>query len=265
MTDFKNTWGLITGASAGIGEAYARAFAQEGMNLILVARREDRLQKLAQELRNSFETNVIVKAVDLLSVGQPDNLIQELTQFGPPVDLLVNNAGFGVWTKCETTDPAQVDAMLRLNILVLTQLTYAFLPQMLSRGAGTIINVASRAAFQPVPFMPAYAASKAYALSFSEALWAETKGRGVHVMAICPGVVKTEFLDLAHMPKRFAMAALSCDDVVQATLRGLRRKQPTVVVGLIPKLMALLPRILPRTFVARMAIGFMKPSENAEE
>lgn len=265
MTDFKNKWGLITGASAGIGEAYAQAFAKQGMNLILVARREERLQKLAQELNSAFGVKVIIKAVDLLAPGQPQALLDDLATSGPDVDLLVNNAGFGVWAKCENTDPARVEEMLRLNILVLTQLTYAFLPKMISRGSGTIINVASRAAFQPVAYTPAYAASKAYVLSFSEALWAEIRGRGVHVMAVCPGVVKTEFLDLARMPSRFSMTALSCEDVVNATLKGLRKKKPTVIVGLIPKLMTLLPRFLPRSIVARIPVRFMKPDDDQGE
>ncbi|MCA9031015.1 MAG: SDR family oxidoreductase [Planctomycetaceae bacterium] len=265
MTHFENKWCLITGASAGIGAAYARAFAAEGANLILVARREERLNSLAVELQTSHGIKTVVKAVDLLADGLPQQLIEELGNEGLQVDILINNAGFGMWSRCEHTNPNQVDNMLQLNINVLALLTYAYLPGMLSRKSGTIVNVASRAAFQPVVYMPAYAASKAFVLSFSEALWAETRGRGVHVMAVCPGVVNTEFIELADMPTRLSSIALSCDDVVKATMSGLRRKRPSIIVGIIPSILTFLNRFLPRTLLARMSMNFMRPDADAEE
>jgi short-subunit dehydrogenase len=259
MKDFKNRWALITGASTGIGEEFARRLGALGMNLVIAARRIDRLEAIADDVRNAHGVTVHAIQCDFLAEGQPDRLVQQVAELGITVDLLINNAGVGVMSRCESTDVDEVQRMLDLNIGVLTRMTYAYLKPMLARGSGTIVNLASRASFQPVGYMPAYGASKAYVLSFTEALWAEVRGRGVHVMAVCPGFIKTEFLDVAHMPPRFAKMSLTPKDVVDATLKGLRRRWPYVVVGLSSNVMTFLPRLFPRGGVAIFSEQFMRP------
>jgi short-subunit dehydrogenase len=259
MKDFKNRWGLITGASSGIGEEFARRLGALGMNLVLAARRVDRLNAIADDVRNAHNVTVHAIQCDLLADGQPDRLIQQVAELGVTIDLLLNNAGFGLMARCESTDVHEVQRMLDLNISVLTRMTYAFLKPMLKRGSGTIINLASRASFTPVVYMPAYGASKAYVLSFSEALWSEVRTRGVHVMAVCPGFIKTEFLDVARMPARFAKMSLTPKDVVDASLKGIRRRWPYVVVGLNSNVMTFLPRLFPRGMVSIASEQFMRP------
>lgn len=259
MKDFKNRWGLITGASSGIGEEFARRLGSLGMNLVLAARRIDRLDAIADDLRNKHGVSVHSIQCDFLAEGQPERLVQQVAELGVMIDLLVNNAGFGINSRCEETDVVEVQRMIDLNVGVLTRMTYAYLQPMLTRGAGSIINIASQASFQPVAYMPAYGATKAYVLSFTEALWAEVRSRGVHVMAVCPGFIKTEFLDVAQVPAKLSKSALTPKDVVDATLKGLRRRRPYVVVGLQANVMTFLPRLLPRGMVAIASEQFMRP------
>ncbi len=261
MKDFKNRWGLITGASSGIGEEFARQLAGLGMNLYLVARREDRMNAIADDLRGKHNVAVKVIAADLLADGQPDGLVRQIAESGDAIDLLINNAGFGITVRAEETDADEIQRMLDLNVGVLTRLTYAYLKPMLERGSGGIINIASRASFTPVPYMSAYGASKSYVLYFSEALWAEVRGRGVDVLAVCPGFVKTEFLDVADVPDRFAKSALTPKDVVDAALKGLRRRWPYVVVGFSNNVMTFVPRLAPRGTVAVFAEQYMRPKK----
>ncbi len=259
MKDFKNRWGLVTGASTGIGEEFARRLGALGMNLVLAARRIDRLDAIADDLRHAHNVTVHAMQCDFLAEGQPDRLVQQVAELGVTIDLLVNNAGFGVTTLCDETDVEKVGQMIDLNVGVLTRMTYAYLKPMLARGSGAIVNVASQASFQPVTYMPAYGATKAYVLSFTEALWSEVRTRGVHVMAVCPGFIKTEFLDVAHVPARFAKSALTPRHVVDAALKGLRRRWPYVVVGLNANVMTFLPRLFPRGSVAIVSERFMRP------
>ncbi len=259
MKDFKNRWGLITGASSGIGEEFARRLGSLGMNLVLAARRVDRLNAIADEVRNAHNVTVHAIQADLLADGQPDRLVQQVAELGVTIDLLINNAGFGITTLCEETDVDEVQRMIDLNVGVLTRMTYAYLKPMLARGSGTIVNIASQASFQPVAYMPAYGATKAFVLTFSEALWSEVRTRGVHVMAVCPGFIKTEFLDVAQVPARFAKSALTPKHVVDAAIKGLRRRWPYVVVGLNANVMTFLPRLFPRGAVAVVSEKFMRP------
>lgn len=261
MKDFKGRWALITGASSGIGEEFARRLAALGMNLVIVARREERLNAIADDARAKNNVQVHVIAADLLAPGQPDELVRRVAELGVSVDLLINNAGFGVMAHCEVTDVDEVQRMLDLNINVLTRLTYAYLKPMLQRASGSIVNLASRASFQPVAYMPAYGASKAYVLSFSEALWSEVRERGVHVMAVCPGFIDTEFLDNAHMPKRFSQFALTPKDVVDSSLKALRKRRHYVVVGWKANVMTFFPRIFARRGVAIFSEKLMRPRQ----
>ncbi|MGV2333713.1 MAG UNVERIFIED_CONTAM: SDR family NAD(P)-dependent oxidoreductase [Planctomycetaceae bacterium] len=186
LENFNDRWALVTGASSGIGAEFAVQLASRGMHLILAARRREQMTKLATDLNTRHGTRCHVVTIDLTDPDSGALLYDELKRLGVTVDLLVNNAGCGLIGQIETTSPEEVRRMLQLNLLTLTDLTYRFLPEMLERGKGAIINLSSQAAFQPVAFMEAYAASKSYILHFSEALWAESRSRGVTVMALCP-------------------------------------------------------------------------------
>lgn len=193
MNDRKEKQGvLITGASAGIGRALAACFAAGGHDLILVARREQVLQQLAAELNERHGVKVVPIAMDLASPQAPQQLQQIVQQHGLEVDVLVNNAGVLEAGAFRLSDPEAVQRMLRLNVLALTGLTHAFLAGMVERGYGRVLNVASVAAFQPVVGLAAYAATKAYVLSLSEALGEELRGSGVTVTALCPGLTDTD-------------------------------------------------------------------------
>ena len=192
---------LITGGSAGIGREFARQLAPCARTLVLVARREQRLNELRDELRSqNRQLNVYVRAVDLCDKSQIDELVRRLEENRIEVDFLINNAGLGDYGSFATSNPERDAQIIQVNIVALTSLTRRLLPQMISRKRGAILNVSSSAGFLPIPGMAVYAASKAYANSFSEALRAELCGTGVTVTALCPGPVHTEFGDVAIRP-----------------------------------------------------------------
>jgi short-subunit dehydrogenase len=259
MQDFQGKWALITGASSGIGADFARQLAPLGMHLILTARREDRLQKLAEQIRSDHGVEVVVLVADLLADDQPDQLLQQVRELGHPIELFINNAGFGGLAKFQETDPETVDQMVNLNVRVATRLLYGIVPAMCERRSGTVVNLASTASFQPVVFMPAYAATKSYMLYFSEALWPELKKFNVHVMALCPGFTRTEFLDVANIKGWQTRFAHTSPQVVSAAIRGIRRRKPVVVVGWLNWMLAQFPRFVPRALLARLSMYYMKP------
>jgi uncharacterized protein len=262
MREFRGKWALVTGASSGLGADFARQLAALGMNLIVTARRVDRLNTLADELRNSNGVEVAVIAADLLADGQPDQLLSEVRKLGKPIELLVNNAGFGLFAKFPESDNDVVDQLVSLNVRVATRIFYAIVPEMLERGSGAVINVASTAAFQPVVFMAAYAATKAYVLSFSEALWSELRKHNVHVMALCPGFTKTEFLEVANVTGWQTKMAHTSPEVVSSAIRALKRRKPVLVVGRMNWLLSQFPRFVPRAMLARLSLRYMKPSKS---
>ena len=178
---------LITGASSGIGAAFARKLAARGRNVLLVARSEDKLVTLCNELGRTSGIRAQYFAIDLLEPDAPEQLLQETQRRDLLIDMLVNNAGFGSMNDFVKLDLARELEMIDLNVKSLVALTHRFLGPMRERKQGTILNVASTAGFQPVPYMATYAATKAFVLSFSEALWEENREHGVHVMALCPG------------------------------------------------------------------------------
>src|SRR6185436_19047767 len=190
---------LITGASSGIGEVFARKLAARGRNVLLVARSEEKLITLCNELGRSNNIRAQYVALDLSKPESAEQLFQEAKRRGLPVDMLINNAGFGSMGEFGNLDLARELNMIDLNIKSLVELTHRFLQPMVVRKQGAIINVASTAGFQPVPFMATYAATKAFVLSFSEALWEENRPHGVHVMALCPGVTETNFFEAAQI------------------------------------------------------------------
>lgn len=197
---------LITGASSGIGLELARVFAGEGFDLILVARREKELERLAAECRRDHGSRVDVRPMDLLVPGAATTLASQLEDDGATVDVLVNNAGLMEVGGLAEIDAERVERLLQLNIIVLTMLTHALVPSMIDRGRGRILNVASISAFQPIPMLGLYAASKAFVLSLSESLSEELKGTGVTVTALCPGFTKTDMLDRAQESEAMAQS-----------------------------------------------------------
>jgi uncharacterized protein len=255
---------LITGASSGIGSAFARALRARGERLVLVARRRDRLERLAADLGGEAQAAVI--ALDLAAPGAAERLAAEIGARGLVVDLLVNSAGMGHTSPFHEQPLDLVRAMIDLNVRALTELTRVFLPGMVARGRGRIVNVASNAAFQPVAYMNVYAASKAYVLSFTEALASELRGTGVVVQALCPGLTATEFLDVAETHRGLLVTRLptmSPDEVVACSLRGLDRRRLRVIAGLPNRLLAAAQSIVPRGIVRRVAAELYRPRGGA--
>ena len=249
---------LITGASSGIGEAFARKLAAQGRNVLLVARSEDKLITLCNELgrMNSIRAQHI--AMDLSQPESPARLFEEVQKRGLIVELLINNAGFGAFGDFAKIDLDRQLNMIDLNIKAVVDLTYRFLAPMRERKQGAIINVASTAGFQPVPFMATYAATKAFVLSFSEALWEENRTYGVTVMALCPGVTETNFFEAAHGNKPPARTSQTPEEVVDTALSGLARRKSHIVSGWTNLIMVEAERFAPRSLVVRMAGRMMR-------
>ena len=249
---------LITGASSGIGEVFARKLAARGRNVLLVARSEDKLSTLCNELGRSNSIRAQYVAMDLSQPESPARLFEEAEKRGLTVDMLINNAGFGSMGDFSKLDLARELNMIDLNIRSLVDLTYRFLVPMRERKQGTIINVASTAGFQPVPFMATYAATKAFVLSFSEALWEENRPHGIHVMALCPGVTETNFFEAARGQMPPARAVQTPEDVVETALRGLARGKSHIISGWTNRAMMEAERLVPRDLVTRMAGRMMR-------
>jgi uncharacterized protein len=248
---------LITGASSGIGEVFARQLAAASCDLILVSRSGDKLQRLADRLTADHDRRVEVIAADLSQPAPGAALAAAVAQLGMEVDLLVNNAGFGTVGAFHKQDPAREQQEIALNAAAVVDLAHAFVPGMVQRGSGGIINVASVAAFQPVPRMAVYAATKAFVLSFSLGLWGEYRGRGLRVVAVCPGPVDTNFFDAtgnaklrSSVPDRIM---LSPESVVAGSLKALARGDTVYVPGATNKLTALGGKLLPRQWITRLA------------
>jgi short-subunit dehydrogenase len=250
---------LITGASGGIGAAYARELAAQGADLILVARSEGKMTALAAQLRDRHHVRVDVVPTDLTLADAAETVATRVAELDRQVDILVNNAGFATYGDLVDSDPARLTAEVRLNCVTLVDLTTRFLPGMVTRRRGTVINVASTAAFQPLPHMAVYGATKAFVLSFTEALWAEARPAGVRVVAICPGSTRTEFFDVVGAKEAAVGAMRTPEQVVAATFKALRRGVPTVVDGRRNALLAYTTGMMPRRLVVRIAERTMRP------
>jgi uncharacterized protein len=241
---------LITGASSGIGADIARELAKRGHAVVLVARREERLQSLATELISEHGVSAIALAGDLVDPEDRDRVAAEVQGLGRSVEILVNNAGFGSRGRFVENDPGRMVGMVRLNVETVVDLTSRYLPGMAERGRGAVINIASLAAFQPMPGSATYAASKAFVLSFSEALHTEQSGNGVTVTAVCPGPVKTEFTDVAGMagvqndtPEIIWMSAA---DIARHSVEGAEQGKRVVIPGAINRAQSLVGQHTPR-------------------
>ena len=255
---------LITGASSGIGEVFARKLAARGHNLLLVARSEDKLITLCNELGRSKSIRAQYVAMDLGETDAPARLFEETQKRELEIDLLINNAGFGSMGDFAKLDLERELSMIDLNVRSLVELTYRFLAPMRERKGGAIINVASTAGFQPVPFMATYAATKAFVLSFSESLWEENRTHGVKVMALCPGVTETNFFEASRMQRPPARASQTAEDVVDVALRALARGKSSVISGWTNLFMVETERLVPRSIVLRIA-GSMLRSQQGEK
>jgi short-subunit dehydrogenase len=250
---------LVTGASMGIGASFARALAERGANLVLVARSKDKLTALARELESAHEIRAHVILADLSDANGVKTVVDETRARGLAIDLLVNNAGFATYGVFEEVSAERQREEIMLNSAALVGMTHAFLPAMVERGHGGIINVASTAAFQPLPYMAVYGATKAFVLSFSEALWAENRGRGVRVLALCPGATETPFFDVVAAPEASVGAREKPELVVARGLAALEAGRSYVISGRRNFVMAQAGRFVPRATLAATTERIMRP------
>lgn len=245
-----NPVALVTGASAGLGTEFARQLSKRGHRLVLAARRKERLDELAKELGNARAV-----AIDLSTGDASAKLMADLAAHGETVDLLVNNAGFGLIGQFAELDAGRERQMIDLNVGTLADLCRAVAPQMIERQSGGILNVASTAAFQPGPKMAVYYATKAFVLSLTEALHEELKPHGIKMSCLCPGPTRTEFGDVAGFGgnRLFDRVAMNAAEVVETGLRGLESNHAVVVPGWMNKVAAASTRFAPRTVVRKIA------------
>ncbi|MBA3947947.1 MAG: SDR family oxidoreductase [Herpetosiphonaceae bacterium] len=251
MYDYKGKRALVTGASSGIGASFAQALAQRGMNLVLVARSEDKMRKLADELKLAHGVEVVVIGADLSQTGSAKTVYEATQRQNLPIDMLVNNAGFSTFGGFDTIPAAKEQEEIAVNVASLVDMTHAFLPAMLAKGDGAILNVASTGAFLSLPRQAVYGATKAFVLSFSEALYEEYRKRGVRIFALCPGPVATQFAEVAEVD--FKTKAATPQQVVEAGLKAFERGRHYVIPGAMNYVQAnLLPRLLPRNLLVRL-------------
>ncbi len=252
-------WCLVTGASSGIGAAYARALARRGRRVVLAARRADRLEALAAELGGP--ERAVALPADLAAPGGALRLREELTRRDLAIGLLVNNAGSGDAGPFPEQPLERLSAMIDLNCRSVVELTRLLLPEMLARRSGAVVNVVSTGAFQPVPYLAVYAASKSFVLSFTEGLATELRGSGVRVQALCPGLTETEFFDVARTAPGMRVNRLPRarpEDVAEASLRGLEAGRLRVFPVFSDRLIAGLVRLLPGAVVRGAAASLYR-------
>ena len=260
MFSYTGKTGLITGASSGIGEAFAQVLAARGMHLILVARSEDKLRALAQTLSEQYGIRAEVVPANLSREGVAQEVYRQAQALGMPVDLLVNNAGFGTYGCFDTLAPEREHQELMLNVTALVDLTHAFLPAMVERKDGGVINVASIAAFQSLPYQAVYGASKAFVLSFSLALWAEYRKQGVRVVALCPGPTATNFFTILGADEVSMLSKMHTPEAVVMTgLRALEQRRPYVVEGRRNAFGAQVTHMTPLALTTRVFARVMRP------
>lgn len=256
------TYALITGASSGIGECFARALAARKRNLILAARSEDRLRGIAAELRQRHGILAEPIPADLALPGAAAALVGQLEERRLAVDLLVNNAGFGAQGEFAKLPLERQSEMLAVNVQTVVELTHFLIPPMIERRRGGVINVGSTASFQPVPYIGVYAATKAFVSSFSQALAEEVRPYGITVVTLCPGGTRTNFFEVAGYTRSRLLGKLQApEEVVEVGLRKLERGGGLVVSRWMNKLGVFVQRFLPRTLPIKMAGEIFKPPE----
>jgi short-subunit dehydrogenase len=243
---YRGTTALITGASSGLGVEFATRFAERGADVVLVARREDRLRQLAAALERDHKVRTTAVPLDLTAPDAVQTVRAALA--GRGIHTLINNAGFGIRGAFVNEDPARVESLLQLNVLALTRLTREFLPDLIRTGEGALVNIASTAAYQPLPNMAIYGASKAYVLSFTEAIAYETRDSGLSVLALSPGATSTEFFDVVGSEDAAVGKFQSSEQVVATALKALDRSHtpPSIVSGVRNGILAKAAAIVPR-------------------
>jgi short-subunit dehydrogenase len=256
--DYHGQTTLITGASAGIGAEFARQLAARGSDVVLVARRLDRLERLAAELRMAYGITATPIVLDLAAPEAAAALDAALTERGRTITSLINNAGFATTTAFHRADPRRLDAEIAVNITSLVDLSRLYIERLRARPGGVLVNVASVAAYQPTPTMAVYGATKAFVLSFTEALWYESRGTGLRVLALSPGATETEFFDVAGAQADGGTSRMPAAEVVRAALKALDRRvpPPSVIAGTRNRLMSQATRLVSRRR-ATMTIGAM--------
>jgi uncharacterized protein len=261
MTPWSGKWALVTGASAGIGAALAEELARGGTNLVLTARRRERLQELAQKLAAAHKIQAKIFVADLTQADAPEKIFQFTKDEAIEIELLINNAGFGAYGEFLAVELRRLTDMVQVNCAAVVHLTRLYLPQMVERKHGDVLIVASTAAFQSVPYISTYAATKAFDLLFAEGLAEEVKPYGVRVCALCPGSTESEFAEVAGQTHIAASRANreTAEKVARTGLRALAAGKSYVISGLGNYLGVLGQRLVSRRFVARIAVRMFRP------
>ena len=259
MERWRDKWALVTGASAGIGQALAEQLAAAGAHLVLTARRRDRLEQLAKELRAKHGVRVEAVAADLMLPRAPGELLAFTQGKGIEIELLVNNAGFGNYGPFYKSELSRELGMTQVNCAAVVHLTRLFLPAMVERKRGDVLILGSTASFQGVPFIATYAATKAFDLLFAEALAEEVREFGVRVCCLCPGSTQSEFREVAGTPARATAHQETAEKVARVGLRALAAGKSYVISGMGNYLMAQSERLTPRRMVTRIAGSMFRP------
>ncbi len=241
---------LITGASSGIGEAFAWELASRGNDLLLVARSKDKLDVLAEKLASTYGIEALVISADLSEENGAQRIYAEIQQMGKHVDMIVNNAGFGLSGEFLNHSAEAYRRQIALNVMTVMEMTHLFLPKMIEKGDGAVINIASLLSFFPFPYCSVYSATKAFVLSFTEALWEEYRNQGIRVLAVCPGPTDTDFFKTAREVE--TSSKRTPKQVVHTALQALEKGRSFVIDGQQNYMMALLARILPRKTVVKL-------------
>lgn len=257
--EWRDKWALVTGASAGIGKALAAELAAQGTHLILTARRGDRLQELAKQFRSKHKINAEVFEADLAKPSAPEEIFEFAKEKGIAVELLINNAGFGQYGELSSAEIQRLLDMVQVNCAAVLHLTRLFLPEMVARRHGDVLIVASNAAFQAVPYMSTYAATKAFDLLLAEGLAEEMKPHGIRVCALCPGTTESEFQDLAGHPAHTRRRSETAEKVAKTGLHALASGKSYVISGIGNYLGTHGERLVPRRFVTRVAAKMFRP------
>jgi hypothetical protein len=259
-TTLQGKWALVTGASSGLGVDFARQLAAMGCHLVLVARREDRLNAVAEEIRQRHKVEVEVVIMDLSAPDAPQHLYTQLKDAGRQVDVLVNNAGFGLYGEFLKIDWAREQNMLQLNMLTVVQMTKLFLRDMVARNFGYVLQVSSIGAYQPSPLYATYSASKSFVLNFSDAVNYELRSTGVSITTLSPGITRTEFLDVSgQQATRYQrMAMMTSEDVVRIGLDAMLKRRPSLVPGTMNALTVWFNRLMPRRLATMIGYRLMQ-------
>jgi len=259
--EWRDRWALVTGASAGIGKALAEELASGGTHLLLTARRGDRLLELAKQLRSKHKISAEIFEADLSKPSAPEEIFQFTKEKGIAVDVLINNAGFGQYGELPSVEPQRLLDMVQVNCGAVLHLTRLFLPEMVARRRGDVLIVASTVAFQAVPYISTYAATKVFDLFLAEGLAEEMKPYGVRVCALCPGTTTSEFHDVAGHPSHARRRSETAEKVARTGLRALASGKSCVISGLGNYLGAQSQRFVPRRVVTRIAANMLRPKQ----